>query len=427
MADSSEKLPLFRPEALEAQQSQWLGTVLLAPRLSFRVFTLFALLAATGILGLLFFVDYTSKARINGWLVPDQGVVRVVAPQSGLVVELAVHEGQTVAAGEVLARVSTELKSEGLEATRAMVVDRLRQRRRSLVDERVRRQRLQAAELSARRDRLGTMRAELEQVERELELQHERLALAERTLARTADLARRELAPVTRLDDAKEDQLDQALRIESLERSRTVLERERLALAAELERLPLENETFLAGIDREIATLDQELAEAEARREVVVTAPLAGIVTGIQAELGSTVSVTASLMSIVPQGSALEAQMFAPGRAIGFVRPGQSVLLRYQAYPYQKFGFYRGTVRSISRAAVNPGDFPQGLAGLTSLYGQNEPVYRLEVELERQTVTAYGEELPLQAGFQVEADVLLETRRLVEWVLDPLYTLTGRA
>jgi len=416
-----DKLPLFRQEVLQAQQSQWLGTVLLAPRLSFRFFTLFAALAAAGLLGLLFFTEYTAKARINGWLVPDQGVVRVVAPQGGLVIELAVHEGETVEAGAVLARVSTELRSEGLEATRAMVVDRLRQRRGSLVTERQRRQRLQAAELSARQDRLATLQTELDQLARELGLQRQRLALAERTLTRTTDLARRELAPVTRLDAAQEDQLDQALRLEGLARSRTVLDRQRLDLVAELERLPLEHETLLAGIDREIASLDQELAEAEARREVVVTAPVAGVVTGIQAELGSTVSLTAPLMSIVPEGAALEAQMFAPGRAIGFVRPGQPVLLRYQAYPYQKFGFYRGTVRSISRAAVNPADFPQNLAGLTSLYGQNEPVYRLEVELEKQTVTAYGEELPL------EADVLLETRRLVEWVLDPLYTLTGRA
>lgn len=94
---------------------------------------------------------------------------------------------------------------------------------------------------------------------------------------------------------------------------------------------------------------------------------------------------------------------------------------------YQKFGFYRGTVRSISRAAINPAEFSSGVAGLTSLFGEGEPVYRIRVDLERQTVTAYGEAVPLQAGLAVEADIMLETRRLIEWVLDPLYTLTGRS
>jgi len=52
--------------------------------------------------------------------------------------------------------------------------------------------------------------------------------------------------------------------------------------------------------------------------------------------------------------------------------------------------------------------------------------YRITVELMRQTVTAYGEQVPLQPGMQLEADVTLETRRLYEWVLEPLYTITGK-
>ncbi len=111
------------------------------------------------------------------------------------------------------------------------------------------------------------------------------------------------------------------------------------------------------------------------------------------------------------------------------MRAGQHVLLRYQAYPYQKFGHYEGVVASISRSAVSPGELPPQLAGISSLTassGGAEPVYRITVKLERQTVTAYGQPVPLQAGMQLEADVELETRRLYEWVLDPLYTLTGK-
>ncbi len=422
-----QQQPLFRDEVLAEQQSQWLGTVLLAPRVSFRVFTAFALTAVLGMLGLLLFAEYTAKARINGWLVPDRGVVRVVAPQSGIIVELAVAEGDEVAAGSVLARVSTELRSDTSGATRQQVVERLRERRASTAAERERRERLFAQELVALEERRATMQAELAQLDREIALQTERVTLAAQSLARIGELVARQLTPVARMEEADQDRLDQALRLQGLVRARTVLERETLELAAETRRRPLENETLLAVIDRDVATLDQELAEAEARREVVVVAPVPGIVTGIQVEPGTTIGGAAPLLSLVPADAALEAHMFAPGRAIGFVRPGQSVLLRYQAYPYQKFGFYGGTVTSVSRAAVNPAEFPAALAGLTSLYGENEPVYRLQVALDRQSVTAYGEELPLQAGFQVEADVLLDTRKLVEWVLDPLYTLTGRS
>jgi membrane fusion protein len=55
-----------------------------------------------------------------------------------------------------------------------------------------------------------------------------------------------------------------------------------------------------------------------------------------------------------------------------------------------------------------------------------EPVYRVTVALETQTVTAYGTELPLQAGMVLDADIALDQRRIFEWVFDPLYSITGR-
>jgi membrane fusion protein len=83
-------------------------------------------------------------------------------------------------------------------------------------------------------------------------------------------------------------------------------------------------------------------------------------------------------------------------------------------------------VASISRSAISPSELSQQMAGLTSLYTANVPVYRITVSLGSQTVRAYGEEVALQPGMQLEADIMMERRRLIEWVLDPLFTLTGR-
>ena len=118
--------------------------------------------------------------------------------------------------------------------------------------------------------------------------------------------------------------------------------------------------------------------------------------------------------------------MFSPSRGVGFVRPGQRVLLRYQAFPYQKFGHYEARVANVSRTAVSPSELPVQLSGLSSLYGANEPVYRIEATLSGQSINAYGKAVPLQPGMQLEADVVIEKRRLFEWMLDPLFTLTGK-
>jgi membrane fusion protein len=285
---------------------------------------------------------------------------------------------------------------------------------------------LQAQQSHELSQRLAALRSEQENLERERELQRNRLRLAEGTAARERRLQDQGIIPVQRLEQAEQERLGQALVLRSLERNWAAIQGERLALEGELRNLPLRFRALVAEIDRSIGSVEQELAETEARRQVVIPAPQDGTVTAIQAEPGGSVNTTTPLLSVVPTGSELQAHLFSPSRAIGFVRPGQGVLLRYQAFPYQKFGHYQGTVASVSRSAISPGDLPQQLSGLTSLYGATEPVYRITVTLASQTANAYGEAVPLQPGMQLEADVLIERRRLIEWVLDPLFTLTGK-
>lgn len=128
------------------------------------------------------------------------------------------------------------------------------------------------------------------------------------------------------------------------------------------------------------------------------------------------------LLSIVPAGAKMQAYLYAPSRAIGFVKPGDKVQMRYQAYPYQKFGQAQGKVTHVAKVALSGNE----LTGLAQQANGGEPLYRITVDLSAQTVKAYGRQQALQAGMLLEADILQEQRRLYEWVLEPLYTLSGK-
>ncbi len=418
--------PLFRQEVMVEQQVQWLGTVLLAPRVSHNLIAAVALVAAAALLALFWVAEYTRKARINGWLVPELGVVRIFAPQPGTLVQLHAREGMEVRAGSPLAVLSTEVQSEELGAIRREIVRRLSSRRDSMAADRDRQALLFAQQLEDRNRRLAAVGQEQALIVQEFELQKARLSLAMQNVDRQRQLFDSRLVRWDRLQEATDDKLRQSLSVQTLERSRQALLRDRLVLEADLRELPLRHQLQMAEIERAVSSLEQEIAEAEARRQFVITAPQDGVVTAIQAEAGSMISASVPMLTIVPRGVALEAQLFGPSSAIGFIRAGQRVMLRYQAYPYQKFGQYEGTVASVSRSAISPAELSQQLAGLTSLYGANVPVYRITVTLASQTVRAYGEPVPLQPGMQLEADIMMERRRLIEWVLDPLFTLTGR-
>jgi membrane fusion protein len=129
-----------------------------------------------------------------------------------------------------------------------------------------------------------------------------------------------------------------------------------------------------------------------------------------------------ALVAIIPADATLEAQLFLPSRSIGFVHRGEEVLLRYLAFPHQKFGMHRATIIAISRNPMLPGEL-----GFTPADGTREPLYRAKAMLDAQAIAAYGRLEPLQAGMQFEADILLDRRRLIEWIFEPLLSLAGRA
>jgi membrane fusion protein len=95
------------------------------------------------------------------------------------------------------------------------------------------------------------------------------------------------------------------------------------------------------------------------------------------------------------------------------VRAGQAVRILYDAFPYQRFGAYGGRIEHVTRTMLSPAD----IAGPVSL---REPAYRVSVRLDRQDVTAYGERIPLQADMLLKADIILDRRPLLSWLLDPI-------
>jgi membrane fusion protein len=417
---------LFRPEALAEQQDRWLGSVLLVPSLSQRLMTLVIAGLVGGVIGLIAFGEYTRKVRLSGWLAPQQGLLQVVAPQSGVLTRVTAEEGQQVEGGEVLAVLSSERHSDVVGETQQEILRALTARRDSLIAERDSHQALFARQAQSQAVQLTVIEEEQRGLEAEFDLQRRRLDLAESAAKRARDLRARGLSTDEDVQRAEESAFDQALALQTLERNRAGLNRSRAELEAEIAEHPLRLDLQQAETGRAIAQIEQELAEAEAARETVVTAPQPGTVTALRATTGDAVSSAAPLMTLIPAGTQLQARLYGPSRDIGFVTPGQRVLIRYDAYPHQKFGKYEGVVRSVSRATVGAGELAEATAGaVPGLAAPGQPVYRITVDLDLQNATAYGQPAPLQPGMTLQADVQIKTQRLWQWILDPLNSLRG--
>ena len=416
--------PLFRQSALNAQHPKWLGEIILIRPLTFTFFTLFAATVALALIAFAYFGTYTKRSTVIGQLIPDTGLLKIYPTQTSVVVQKMIVDGQQVKQGDTLFVLSAERHSNTQADVQAAISGQVLQRQQSYQLERRQTQQIQAEEKVALQQKIAAMQSELAQLNSGIGLQQSRVNLAVETAARYKGLAQQDYVSREQAQQKQEELIDQQARLQTLQRDQITTARELHVQQAELANLTLKQQTQLAQIERNIASTKQELTESDAKRQVVITAPQSGTVAAINAELGQNVDVSHALASIVPRNATLQAQLYAPSKAIGFIKLGDSVLVRYQAYPYQKFGHAHGVVSQLSRAALLGNELNGYLAGNSSL--ANEPFYKITVVLDKQAVTAYGAQQALQAGMLLEADVLQDKRRLIEWVLEPLTSLTGK-
>ena len=418
---------LFREAAVAAKQTQWLGEIVLIAPLQFTYLAALAGMMAICLAAFLTWGSYTQRSTVSGQLAPSAGLLRIYTPQSGIVLEKWVTEGQSVQKGDVLFILSSERQSSSQNNTQAYISQQIESRKASLVQDLDKTQGLQTAEREALVKKIAGLRNEITQLASQIDSQQQRVQLAEEAQQRYAGLLQKNFVSREQMAQKQADLLDQRSRRQGQQRERAGLERELTGLQYELANLSVKQEKQSAEIAREINSVSQELSESEAKRRVVIHAPAAGAATAVSAEVGQAVDASKALLSLVPRDSVLQAQLYAPSKTVGFIKPGDPVRIRFQAFPYQKFGHAQGIVQAVSKTTLPASE----LAGLGNMpaFGNatpNEPLYRVTVALTRQTILAYGQPQNLQAGMLLDADILRDQRRLYEWVLEPLYSLTGK-
>ncbi|MDE2370615.1 MAG: HlyD family efflux transporter periplasmic adaptor subunit [Burkholderiales bacterium] len=410
--------PLFRPEAVEAQRQQWLGRVQLARPLALGWITAGVVCTAIAIGAFLSLAHYTRKATVSGVLAPDRGLIRLVPADAGTVVERRVAVGQNVQAGQTLftLALARQLLADPVQS---QVRHSLDERRSSLAAAVQSQQSLERTRLAALDRRLEALAIELGRLDAEAALQQQRIGLAQQAQARLQQLQADHFISAAQVQTKSEELLGLEAAAQSLARQKAALQRDRAEIEGERRALPLVTGSTVGGIERDLAQADREAAEQDADRHLLVRAPQAGTVASVLADVGQSVSPASALATIVPAGAQLQAQLYAPGSAVGFVQAGQSVRMRYEAFPYQKYGQQRGHVLDVSRVPLGAAEL--AALALPAAGGSGEPLFLITVALDRPAET-----MPLAAGMRLQADVVLERRRLVEWLFEPLLGLRRR-
>jgi membrane fusion protein len=195
--------------------------------------------------------------------------------------------------------------------------------------------------------------------------------------------------------------LDAASRERHANRVATSLARDADTVRAEQSTVEAQVQAGRAQLERAIAAVEQEQRENEARRRIVLAAPREGTIGALNVHAGQWALPGQTLATLLPhdggRSSPLQAHLYAASRTAGFMKAGQRVRLRFDAYPYQRFGMGEGLIVSLSHTPTAPQELPPGIPGSA------ESLYRITVQLSRQSIEAYGDR---QSHFSIDEVVL---------------------
>jgi membrane fusion protein len=353
---------------------------------------------------------------VAGYLTPTSGTAKIFAPQHGTIKQIHVREGEQVEANQPLLTIETnQIAANGFDVNATMLETLNSQQdllKRQIAAEEER--------TKSEGDRLSAvirgLENEISQLQAQIKTQTERLQVAQELVSSAVSLKAKGYMADVEFKRRQVTVLEQTQTLSALNQQLAARRNQLTETQYSLQQLP----TVMAGkvqtLRGELATAEQRVAEINGRRAYIIRAPASGRVSTMQATVGQFAEPRRLQMEIVPNDSVLEAQLFVPARAIGFVGPGQKVRILYDAFPYQQFGTYSGRVIRVSQTILTSSD----AFGPVPL---KEPAYRVTASLDRPDINAYGKSIQLQADMLLRADILLEERSLISWFLDPLLSV----
>ena len=401
--------PLFRQEVIEAGRDRLAGTVVAATPPRSRIYANLLMLVFLALVLILIFGQHAAREQVRGAVSYDAGIARVYPNAPAEIRQVHVRTGQYVNAGDPLVTVSLAQGRGGIGSQ----LGELARQDAELARQLELSSQLGSAETQALDRQRASLTAAVASLERQRSFASGQIGLAEAAVRRAARLAAEGAGSQRQVEENRAAVLARRAEVESIN-ERIINQQETLrAIDAQILQRRIAASQSGSQVAAQRAALAEQRAALVRTDQLTLTAPVAGEVGDVSVQVGQRARPETSLVTIVPRGSKIEVWLYAPSRAIGFVRIGQEVRLQFDAFPYQKYGAGKGTVTAVSRVPIEASAIDPALE-------VREPVFRIRVRIDEVAPRVSGAESRLRPGMTLTANLVLERRRLWEVLFNPI-------
>ncbi|KZX57626.1 hypothetical protein A3712_22875, partial [Vibrio sp. HI00D65] len=367
----------------------------------------------------LFEVSYARKETVKGYLTPKKGVIKVYSSRSGVIDEVFFKNGDEISIGDKIAVINkSNSLSSGVELSDALSL-KLEEQKQEIINEIEINHRLNYNENKKNEDQLNYLKEKINIEEESLSINNEILEMRENVFLNNKSLLDSGYLSKSQLDNIRESYLIAKQNVSSTKKNISNIKSEILELKYKKISSPDRLKTNESILRRKVSSIEERLIDLKNQYSFIEKAPDSGFITAVQIHKGLSVSEHSPLLSIIPIDSPLEIELLVPTRSAGFIKLGDKVKIRFDSFPYQKFGMLEGKIIHVDKVLLLPNEKRIPIK-------TDEAMYVVKASLNSQFISAYGKKFSLKVGMIADVDIVMEKRKLFEWVLEPVLALKGK-
>ncbi|WP_395551765.1 HlyD family secretion protein [Klebsiella pneumoniae] len=415
---------LYRTEAIEYKRHHWRGKALLLAGLPAWLIVLLSTLFLIALIVAVIFCKFTQRIDVKGEVITLPHSINVFSPQQGFIIKQYVKIGDLVKKNQPLYEidVSRNTSSGNVSAAQVESINEKIYNSEEIIKKLVhnKKQTLNALneQLKTSTDSLKVTIRMLQNTQAGLKKMHDNLASYDKYLSDgliTKNQYNYQHSLYFQQQSAYQSLVSQKMQLES-----------------QITQLNSDKVTKAADFDNQISSqynqtndYKNQLIESNANGNLIVKATADGRIESLSATQGQTVDNGSSLAQIKPIGNVeYYLILWLPNNSIPYLKIGDSINIRYDAFPADKFGQFPGEIISISSMPASRQEMSEYTNVNNGSTQQELALYKAIVKIKDKEFSYKGKTLSLSNGLKAQAVVFLEERPLYMWMFTPIYKIS---
>lgn len=409
---------LFRKQAKQHYSERMSGTIVLTPSVLGTYFMWFLFLFFLSFTWVLFEVSFPHRVTVSGIVDSNPKLLKINGKNGLIVKDILVSVGQSVAPGQPLLifeepQVLLNGRTPDAELRSVLV-----KQREQFENAQLSRSKSQAALLSGLENQIATMLDEVLHVEKQVATLREKQEIILNLKDAYKELFDKSIISKVTWGQTLKEEIDVRVEIETLTRQKLAyirsLEELKSKRDVEIEKNSLMN--IQSGL--ELSDLDQKIISNSKSSSYAIKAQQGGIVTDIYAAIGDKLTDDQVAINIAPEKKKTYIKAFVPRKYIADLNYNQTVNIRYDSFPYEKYGRFVGSIQTISSIALNANEIPQK-SGLCT-----DSCFEVHIDISSSEIHYANKVQMLRDGLTAQIDILQDERTIFEWLFKPLIQLS---